>query len=355
MRLSIKIGAILFYLGLFNVSEGNTNHGENKIDHNKDCPDLDYSERFGPVRDQGWTPYCWAFQGAALIEEYLCKIDKNKCGESVSPLDISRCNWGLGKGKGEHPRNALKCALNEGGVCMEEHAPFQNIIKRHKLKLQCLIMTAPQDRSPLCIKDRTFSNIINTTLNILGVLTLSVEDKISTCLKQILIDENTNCKENRQTIEGAKIGAIYGTMLKEYLEEKLESQQQKLARAMNEIERQKLKKVIAETEHYLNFHNFKTPEELMLSIKETLKTGSSVAIGLDLGRVLGTIMSFRKGSNHALIVNGMRYNKERGRCEFQLRNSWGGGENVPFHGWHSIEDLESAIDRISFLKKEGEE
>ena len=47
------------------------------------CPNIDYSSRFGPTRDQDGHGYCWAFAGSALVEEQLCLQDSALCGKWV--------------------------------------------------------------------------------------------------------------------------------------------------------------------------------------------------------------------------------------------------------------------------------
>ena len=90
-----------------------------------DCVSFDNNKKMGPVRDQRSNGLCWAFAGAALMEEEIC-FQKNKvsCNDSVSPLDASRCKWKVGdKNQGGLTRYALNCAL-QNGVCLEQDAPY---------------------------------------------------------------------------------------------------------------------------------------------------------------------------------------------------------------------------------------
>ncbi|MGZ3773509.1 MAG: C1 family peptidase [Pseudobdellovibrionaceae bacterium] len=114
------------------------------------CTGFDYSKRFGPVRDQDGHGYCHAFTSAALVEEFLCKKDVKNCGKSISPLDISRCHWSLlSKEEGSYINGSLDCAINNGGVCFEENAPYNALTD-----LRCTLWELFTDKGVKCKNEK---------------------------------------------------------------------------------------------------------------------------------------------------------------------------------------------------------
>jgi hypothetical protein len=84
-----------------------------------------------------------------------------------------------------------------------------------------------------------------------------------------------------------------------------------------------------------------------------LKSGRSFAISFDVGKVKGagwfnTTVAKVLGGGHAIVVNGMRWNKKENRCEIHLRNSWGPTKKL--NGWASLDDIVGGIDHMTWLQ-----
>lgn len=303
--------------------------------HQDKCQAFDYSDRFGPIRDQDGHGYCFAFSAAALIEERLCKEDPKKCGKSISPLDASRCNWNLNlssEKEGGDAKDALNCAVDNGGVCWEEDAPYNALTD-----MGCSLWDIFSHEGALCKNKKivglytrwqhTCANFNDNTTNLNAIA--EVQKALVKSLKE---------KVPEELLTGKYISSIFyeSTSESDFLKNVLISKS-----CENNRMQVKAKIVHVESEHKTAIEK----DVLVNYVAKGLRGNSSVAISLDLGRT--GWHQYKEKSNHSLIVTGMRFNDWTKKCEFKLRNSHGEGAN--FNGWYPVEDIERAITRVRYL------
>lgn len=299
------------------------------------CQPFDYSDRFGPIRDQDGHGYCFAFSAAALIEERLCKEDPKKCGKSISPLDVSRCKWNLNlsiEKEGGDAKDALNCAIDNGGVCWEEDAPYNALTD-----IGCSLWDLFSHEGVLC-KNKKIAGLymrwqqncaaFNDPSKSMNAIA-DVQKALVNSLKEMVPEE---------LLTGKHIHSIF-------YESNSESDFLKNVLIPKSCENSRIK-VKAKVERMESAHKSTIEKDALVNyVAKGLRDNSSVAISLDLGLTGGHRYELK--SNHSLIVAGMRYNDWTKKCEFKLRNSHGKGAD--FNGWYPVEDIERAITRVRYL------
>jgi len=308
------------------------------------CPNVNLSSHFGPDRDQDGHGYCWAFAGAALLEEDLCLRDKALCGKSVSPLDISHCSFGLQNSlssvkhifDGWETSEALKCARTDG-VCLEQFAPYTRSVK----SLRCHI-------------EDFFSYGENCVNEQLVDLFRQFKKDLKDCLK---------CREKNPPLEiREKLNSTVEAIQRLVPENTRNGVDVKSVLFSAENERDYLMKISITPQcigNRFSFRNFEvrdksfsvdrqikgeSADDKILLIGEVLKSGRSVSLSICTGKMKDARREC--GATHALIANGMRWNV--GKCEINLKNSWGRG--AQFHGWHDAQAIMNAATEIIYLK-----
>ncbi len=312
-----------------------------------DCQNFDYSKRFGPVRDQDGHGYCWAFVASALAEEAFCKKNRENCGKSVSPLDISRCQWALATRKeGGVFQDALECGISQG-VCNEGHAPYDAIRSWGCTMKQLIVF-----RSNRCDRDvlKNFYTKWHAEKNKCeqdGVMSSQEQRNLSAIQAKLI--EDLKDKVPEKILQGRNLRSLFRSSQSadEFLRRTLIGKSCEEHRA----------RIPGKLVDNWNSHKEYSPRairEALLGIREGLRKGSSVGIGVDLGRTKlnlalgGLVTQYEKNSNHGLIVTGMRWNATASRCEVNLRNSWGVGAD--FHGWTALRDIEGGLKYASYLQ-----
>tara|TARA_B100000749_G_scaffold280259_1_gene275636 strand:+ start:3129 stop:4154 length:1026 start_codon:yes stop_codon:yes gene_type:complete len=308
------------------------------------CINVDYSDRFGPVRDQDGHGYCWAFQASALAEEYLCRNNPTDCGKSMSPLDISRCDWSLVKNaEGGFGWEGLKCAIQNGGVCPEDMAPYSSLTS-----MGCSFWDFFFGGKEKCNHNKV----------------ADLYDKWESAKNKYTCDSSAgNFSSMSKSLKEIQTGLI--SSLRETIPEQLLSS--KNARSIFSLSDSRsdfLRRVLISSsceknrfainarviEEHLPYddRNEEQKNEIMNFIVGGLSSGSSVAVSMNLGKT-GFLNSLLYGDgSHGIVVTGMRYNAKKGKCELRLRNSW--GEGADFHGWHTESSLRNAIYKGYYLE-----
>ncbi len=292
------------------------------------CLDVDYSNRFGPDRDQNGHGSCWMMTTAGLFEEQNCIVNPSHCGESISPMSVGRCDFSIGSEKeGRNPSRAMQCVLSSGGACLEKHSPYKTGVlcqtignlsgkgmkcgtERIKYYLAKARLAKTKNARRSALNSLWFSLPSYTDITIEEMVTMTNNDvSDSAFLKRAYITKQ--CRKNLIDIPG--------------------------------------KKVIQTPAKSFKVSNLK--KELRRSLFSGLRNGS-VGVSLKMGEIVGS--SFSKDSHHAVIVNGMRKNKDTGKCEIKIKNSWGRG--AKYHGWYPLENILPAIyQTYYFTNSEGKQ
>lgn len=302
----------------------------------KQCVNIDYSNRFGPVRDQDGHGYCYAFTAAALVEEHLCKKDKENCGKSVSPLDTSRCQWSLlNEPEGGYVNKNLDCALNQGGVCFEEFAPYNALTDN----LGCTLWDIFTGDGVKC-KNKKIANLFTQWKSSCSPSSIGKNPEAIFKLEQALI-KSLKEKVPEELLMGKNINSLFNNSTSEtdFLKNIL------ISSACEQNRKQASALIITKTAPKRS--NEIDQSQMAEFIIEGLNKNSSVGIVMDAG--LTGMYRYAKGSAHGLVVTGMRYNSWTNQCEFQLRNSYGDGAH--FHGWVPISIMQKAILSARYLSE----
>lgn len=327
------------------------------------CIDQDNSSFFGPVRDQDGHGYCWSFMMSGLYEEQLCKANRSNCGKSVSPLDMSRCSWSLmtnnESGKIDSSDIFSKspyCDFAKEGVCLEENAPydpitdnscsnwslfsyifgkrtFNNSVRCKNEKLAAMFeqyKNTDIQVQKLCssgnINNSSLTNLLQTVKESQQATILAMQEYLpeevttSLALKELLNNNDSvssflqdlyirkDCKENRFKLPVQASGTAFIPFNASYI---------------------------------ASMQNF---------IADNIKN-NSLGIALDMRTLdhLGLLSFDPNYGQHAVIISGMRQNKQSGKCELKIRNSWGKGADLD--GWFDASKIIFAIRRMSYLEK----
>ncbi|MBX3021345.1 MAG: hypothetical protein KF799_06665 [Bdellovibrionales bacterium] len=288
----------------------------------QDCAPVDHSARFGPVRDQGESGWCYAFAGADLIGERLgvkppdmvsafdlaagyYATDLKDARKNIAALDFS----GLSDGK--RARTALtkivtqiddenqayagrSLADREGGDFFGPVATY-NVLGGYCLESQL----PSQDPNDTSSRDYVYRQIerLETT---------------ATVSKTALCDEGRGSPGNLKALAEV-VNASAFTEVRRSIDERC-----KPRHSMNPV--------------VSNALPTETPRDKTLGMKrldELLGSGDkgqSAGIGYDSCRIVAKSDARKvqgERCDHVSVVVGRRKNPKTGACEYKVRNSWG--------------------------------
>lgn len=294
---------------------------------------------FGPQRDQDGAALCWAFAGAALMEEELCKQSKShpdlkyKCGDSLSPLDAYRCRWKIGNKRSEEgtpwegARYALDCILGaDPGICKEEDAPFYSDW-RNRSDLEVMSATH-YERFRSCDQRADASRIVR-----------EFQGSLAKYFRQNYIESPAS--SSLFYLESEKFQLVLDLFNQS-------NSSQELVQKILFPERCQKNRIVLPEKRIPNTIAFETipetgfnpdfapsPEKILekvAAIRKVFEQGRSVSLGLCSRRI-------RKGpgapcGDHDLVASDFRWNPTGNKCEILIKNSWGEGSSI--NGWQDI-------------------
>ena len=323
-----------------------------------ECGSFDYSSHFGPVRDQEQRGLCWAFATAGLFEEELCIRDPSTCGKTtLAPMDVARAHFKFSGGYNERP--AVETIVASGGVCPEAFAPYRKFNSEDYNKEMEKRYTKLADKYNELSCPTEFDQF-------------SSQEPSLRCMHKIIKMLSAHTRKGNE----------------DALEKKLfESVKSKEAPELVLADLLISKECVA---HRIHFDNI-VPSVFYISTGEppagrlskligVFQSGRSVSIGVcaerylkvspspdkfeqylrRLGATIATTLHIKtkpkqpkiepkpECGSHALIANGLRWNKSLNRCEIQLKNSW--GEHAPLHGWTSADQLLPFLEEGVYLQ-----
>lgn len=295
------------------------------------CPSYDYSDRFGPIQDQDGHGLCWAFAASALLSEEACLRDSKYCKKNLSPLDISSCDKTLlAKNEGRSISFGLMCG-QEKGVCYEKDFSFAN-----QGNLLCGVM----NKGPRCIHQK------------LADLYVSYQSRdffeAGTCLNEQKSNEfETFVNQFQQILQKSPSRAeITSLEVEELLKDtKIKNWKNFLYKALKNEQCEKERVDFSNIDPDKIFSvtllkNDRPLEEKVDQVREMLAKGKSVGYTFCADRTQSFFAKlFNNPSNecgpHTAVITGMRW--KNGRCELNLRNSWGKGASL--NGWIAAKKL----------------
>lgn len=319
------------------------------------CPAADHSARFGPIRDQDGHGYCWAFTAAALLEEQACIQDAKLCKKNLSPIDASGCSYQLYNTKvseggaskrdeGGDPMAALRCSLDRG-ICSEEDAPyFVNAKLSASVCGKAEGQALTQEQLDECLQHRLvqifeeFKKI--RPQNLCALAGSCRADRVVDALSE---STRKTLEESIQTLQsilptdsvdktGLTYGFLYSSSAKDF------SKQIRIPQKCTMNRHRFLPEKSLEA-RLVDFFESKL-ENKKDQIKKAIQK-KSVGLGVCIANGSKLVpCKNKKGVNHALVVNGLRWNKEKNKCEISVRNSW--GEDSPVHGWMDFDVIAEA-------------
>ena len=307
---------------------------------------IDYSERFGPIRDQDGHGFCWAFVGADLVSEQLCLENKKFCKVRLSVLDAARENWVLGEdSEGGLPEHVF-FAMNNGGVCLESDAPFyesKNILCNLFLgKNRCFVNKIKKHASRFFKYYDWYSHPND--------LSCERDPKV---LKEIDILQNKINKLNKavyfskkdliESLENSVSNPTY--ILKEFfIRKECKDNRIKFSRGNAEpIMHELINDVDHNGDRFLsNTQKIKTITEIMARNNRSL--GLAICSNYLLGSSKREHKKYKFSDNknlncgkHVVTLIGNRWNNKKKKCEVKVRNSW--GKNSLVNGWVDAETI----------------
>jgi hypothetical protein len=346
-----------------------------------ECPSYDYSNRFPPVRDQDGHGYCWAFAATALYEEELClesrknKALNYKCGQKLSVLDLSRCDFSLSSdyGEGGNIASGLECVTqkkaeykklkpikggaaaeesiteinHKPGICLEKYAPYYNLMSGVSGFIDSIVgVSDPKSLNDYFVEKRNECHEAESTQemnelvnDVAGILKdylpkheqMGVDFKAAIRKKQldhyflrdILI--TPQCEKTRLSVNKKY----------EVKEEDFDRQVWEEGTIINGVVKKKTVVIPAKTE-----------KQKLAILAQNLKNGRSVGGSICWNKYIkdsrasyyekiflvpGTLFADDACGGHAVVYSGMRWNQSKNQCEVFVRNSW--GADAPLDGW----------------------
>lgn len=352
----------LFTLGIVLFATSSQSYAGHGTSFNRDlsadlseeaCPSLDFRERFGPAKNQGFHQICWAMTGASLIEEEACLMDSKYCGVSFSAVDMTSCDPRVGH---SHEENVVERGLNCAqvrGICPNQLAPFVDFRMKQSL-LGTLTMDKRFQRSQVfkifdqykvALRHKPYSEYLSQELQsiqhnfvkefrrifpandftdhqLVGILTKS-KDTIE-LLDRTLV--SNVCKENRVKFPG--IGSVFTRIFPDL--------NPRILKYFNTDEIRKFSLPVS-TQAEVIVERFKNGRSLALSIcpekfsflEDLMIPGGDCVAG------------------HAVVANAIRRNPETRACEVHLMDSRKEASTIQFDGWFNLEKLADATIAIT--------
>lgn len=316
------------------------------------CPSIDFRERFGPAKNQGFHQICWAMAGSALIEEEACLMDPRYCGMNFSPVDIASCDPKVGH---THEESVVDRALNCAkirGVCPNNLAPFVdfrikqslissitrsqrfqrspvfNLFNRYKIA-QRHKMQSIQNNSHLKEIEQSFIKEFRKTFaandfsenQLLHILKKS-KDPVELIDKTLIPNA---CSANR--VQFPEMGGVF-------------------TRIFPEVNHRILHYYSKEEASQFSAMNF-TQSQTIIS---RLKTGRSLSLSICPEKFSFIEDIMIPGGDcvegHAIVANALRRNPQTKMCEIHLLDSRKEA-SFQFNGWFKLEDIANATIAIT--------
>lgn len=311
-----------------------------------ECPNIDNTKNFGPVRDQDGIGYCWAFAQAALVEEEVCISKGDKCDHKpISPIDISHCDFTLSdkNNQGNTLYAGLNCALTEG-ACFEELAPIPDA-KNLKCRVSDFV-----GFGALCSSE-TLNTIYDNFKDKTKDLNVCQDIKIIDFTKNPFL-ETLNILSQLFPEKPYSRSSFEEILIKYSKKDKSNENKNKFLSDIliqNACRENRIK--IKRSVKYENIDN-KSTDSKVFDFARLLSRKRSLVAGICSHKypVFKHLLSNPEEScgGHAVVINGMRWNSELNKCEVHIRNSW--GENSLISGWSDANTTAYMTHGVSYFK-----
>lgn len=307
----------------------------------------DVSSQMGPIKNQDNLGFCYAFAGVSLLEQYACRLKSRSCqikdqgGLSVADALAQNDVFHEGSLGSEDSRGrfmssahfreagdtgALLERLSQKGVCASEAAPYpseffpEGSASRVWNKIADFYSSQrarPQSRDAACLAAAEVVQSLSPRLSapdFVGLLSNMVEkissaDSASKYLEQVLVSRS--CVNNRVEMPPYKVTKVRTT----------------------------------------SFGGTSSQRELGESVLGQLQAGGAVELDIDAGKAFPE-MNLGSGHWHAVTIVGNRM--INGKCQLQVRNSWGEQWQKDHNdGWLDAEQLMGTAVGATWIDPKG--
>ncbi len=328
------------------------------------CPSYDNIKNFpAEIRNQKSQGICWAFSAADLYSEELCLGDRSLCGLPVSVMDLMRCSFVLGGDSAfadtsGNDTRGLQCALNNGGACMENHAPYFEKLKKECFgdendPSHCVLAYLRHaydryqrltDRSggPNHCEDSTGSIPERAPEDaVLSRGALRKIDQLVETAGRYLPDQVENGLSIGEALAKAKTKSDF---IQSMLIPKQCADNRKLSGGAS---------AAIDSSFFKDDGTVVPLDKRLVALVEgfSFKHSSTVSlcshlVDFPLGKSRNNPNS-PTCANHSVIINAMKWNEKSGRCEVHVRNSW--GKNSALSGWMDAAHVLNATFRATYV------
>lgn len=257
---------------------------------------------------------------SALFEEQNCLQNPADCGKWISPMSAGAC--GMQISSGGSPSKAMECLLDGKVACLEKYAPLT------PTGIRCKAIGLFGGWGLKCGVEGLKANLKAARA---AKSKNEIRDTYNTLWRSLPYYSDITVDELKQLVSGDTSESDF--LKRAYIPK---------ACTQNAISLENKKAVrVSRSPSGRREHSEETFHKVLLD-----RLGShSMGLTVDPGLVKGSPM--KKGSAHAILINGMDIDPQTGKCLVKIKNSW--GKDSFLQGWLPLDDVMPAIKSMYYF------